>query len=74
MQVRVCYGNLTTIVASRIGFCLVGKPIPVSHTLVGLLQQIGKVANATNLEYTGNSYLRFYNYGVKYHELDNVLD
>ena len=73
VQVRVCTGKPTTIVASRIGFCLVEKLVPVSYTLVDILQQIGTVANAISLEYTGTTYLKFYNYGVKYRELDNVL-
>lgn len=48
MQVRVCSGKPTTIVASRIGFYPAGKHPLVSHTLVGLLQQISRVFDAVS--------------------------
>ncbi|MED6123393.1 hypothetical protein PIB30_048756 [Stylosanthes scabra] len=43
IDVRVCSGKPTTIVASRTGFYPAGKRLLVSHTLVGLLQQISRV-------------------------------
>lgn len=43
MQVRVCNGKPVTIVASQKGFYPVGKRILLSHTLVGLLQQISRI-------------------------------
>ncbi|XP_028776798.1 protein TSS [Neltuma alba] len=43
IDVRVCSGKPTTIVASRKGFYPAGKRLLVSHTLVGLLQQISRV-------------------------------
>ncbi|KAK8465873.1 hypothetical protein PHAVU_009G195600 [Phaseolus vulgaris] len=46
IDVRVCSGKPTTIVASRIGFYPAGKHPLVSHTLVGLLQQISRVFDA----------------------------
>ncbi|RDX93896.1 Protein TSS, partial [Mucuna pruriens] len=46
IDVRVCSGKPTTIVASRIGFYPAGKRPLVSHTLVGLLQQISRVFDA----------------------------
>ncbi|XP_027901951.1 protein TSS isoform X2 [Vigna unguiculata] len=46
IKVRVCSGKPTTIVASRIGFYPAGKHPLVSHTLVGLLQQISRVFDA----------------------------
>ena len=49
VQVRAYTGKPTTIVAFRIELYPIGKPIPVSHTLVSLLQQIGEVANAISL-------------------------
>lgn len=49
LQVRVCSGKPTTIVASRIGFYPAGKRLLVSHTLVGLLQQISRVFDAVSL-------------------------
>ena len=51
MQVRVCSGKPTTIVASRNGFYPAGKRNLLSHSLVGLLQQLSRVFDAvsTNL-------------------------
>ncbi|KAF7838111.1 protein TSS [Senna tora] len=46
IDVRVCSGKPTTIVASRKGFYPAGKRPLVSHTLVGLLQQISRVFDA----------------------------
>ncbi|KAK7281559.1 hypothetical protein RIF29_09661 [Crotalaria pallida] len=46
IDVRVCSGKPTTIVASRSGFYPAGKRLLVSHTLVGLLQQISRVFDA----------------------------
>ncbi|KAE9608329.1 hypothetical protein Lal_00025831 [Lupinus albus] len=46
IDVRVCSGKPTTIVASRIGFYPAGKRLLVSHTLVGLLQEISRVFDA----------------------------
>ncbi|TKY73152.1 TSS protein [Spatholobus suberectus] len=46
IDVRVCSGKPTTIVTSRIGFYPAGKHPLVSHTLVGLLQQISRVFDA----------------------------
>ncbi|KAK7327766.1 hypothetical protein VNO77_21857 [Canavalia gladiata] len=46
IDVRICSGKPTTIVASRIGFYPAGKRLLVSHTLVGLLQQISRVFDA----------------------------
>ncbi|MED6222877.1 Protein REDUCED CHLOROPLAST COVERAGE 2 [Stylosanthes scabra] len=46
IDVRVCSGKPTTIVASRTGFYPAGKRLLVSHTLVGLLQQISRVFDA----------------------------
>ncbi|KAK4265423.1 hypothetical protein QN277_026478 [Acacia crassicarpa] len=43
IDVRVCSGKPTTIVASRKGFYPAGKRLLISHTLVGLLQQISRV-------------------------------
>ncbi|KAL0428156.1 UNVERIFIED_CONTAM: protein TSS [Sesamum latifolium] len=42
MQVRICSGKPTTIVASRKGFYPAGKRILLSHSLVCLLQQISR--------------------------------
>ncbi|OIW19851.1 hypothetical protein TanjilG_27217 [Lupinus angustifolius] len=46
IDVRVCSGKPTTIVASRTGFYPAGKRFLVSHTLVGLLQEISRVFDA----------------------------
>ncbi|XP_061355270.1 protein REDUCED CHLOROPLAST COVERAGE 2 isoform X2 [Gastrolobium bilobum] len=46
IDVRVCSGKPTTIVASRLGFYPAGKRLLVNHTLVGLLQQISRVFDA----------------------------
>ncbi|XP_015955184.1 protein REDUCED CHLOROPLAST COVERAGE 2 [Arachis duranensis] len=46
IDVRVCSGKPTTIVASRTGFYPAGKRLLVCHTLVGLLQQISRVFDA----------------------------
>ncbi|KAG5066585.1 hypothetical protein JHK86_010316 [Glycine max] len=46
IDIRVCSGKPTTIVASRIGFYPAGKRPLVTHTLVGLLQQISRVFDA----------------------------
>lgn len=50
VQVRVCSGKPTTIVASRKGFYPAGKRPLVSHTLVGLLQKISRVFEAVSLD------------------------
>ncbi|KAL3840684.1 hypothetical protein ACJIZ3_025275 [Penstemon smallii] len=42
IDVRICSGKPTTIVASRKGFYPSGKPIILSHSLVGLLQQLSR--------------------------------
>lgn len=46
IDVRICSGKPTTIVASRKGFYPAGKHLLVNHTLVGLLQQISRVFDA----------------------------
>ncbi|XP_019177938.1 PREDICTED: protein TSS isoform X3 [Ipomoea nil] len=46
IDVRVCSGKPTTIVASSKGFYPAGKRILLSHTLVGLLQQLSRVFDA----------------------------
>ncbi|XP_052198927.1 protein REDUCED CHLOROPLAST COVERAGE 2 [Diospyros lotus] len=46
IDVRVCSGKPTTIVASHKGFYPAGKRILLSHSLVGLLQQISRVFDA----------------------------
>ncbi|KAI3524274.1 hypothetical protein L1887_02927 [Cichorium endivia] len=43
IDVRVCSGKPMTIVASRKGFYPAGKRILLSHSLVGLLQQISRI-------------------------------
>lgn len=43
IDVRVCSGKPTTIVASRKGFYPAGKRLLISHSLVGLLQQISRI-------------------------------
>ncbi|CAI9761027.1 unnamed protein product [Fraxinus pennsylvanica] len=43
IDVRICSGKPTTIVASRKGFYPSGKCILLSHSLVGLLQQISRI-------------------------------
>ncbi|KAL2455850.1 Tetratricopeptide repeat (TPR)-like superfamily protein [Abeliophyllum distichum] len=43
IDVRICSGKPTTIVASRKGFYPSGKRILLSHSLVGLLQQISRI-------------------------------
>ncbi|KAM7508367.1 hypothetical protein LguiA_018820 [Lonicera macranthoides] len=43
IDVRVCNGKPVTIVASQKGFYPAGKRILLSHTLVGLLQQISRI-------------------------------
>lgn len=48
MQVRVCSGKPTTIVASRKGFYPAGKSSLLSHSLVGLLQQISRIFDAVS--------------------------
>ncbi|XP_058113993.1 protein REDUCED CHLOROPLAST COVERAGE 2-like [Magnolia sinica] len=42
IDVRICNGKLVTIVASRKGFYPAGKQLLLSHSLVGLLQQISR--------------------------------
>lgn len=42
VQLRICNGKLVTIVASRAGFYPAGKRPLLSHSLVGLLQQISR--------------------------------
>ncbi|KAG0475187.1 hypothetical protein HPP92_014873 [Vanilla planifolia] len=42
IDVRVCNGKLVTVVACRKGFYPAGKGVIVSHSLVGLLQQISR--------------------------------
>jgi hypothetical protein len=49
VQVRVCSGKPTTIVASRKGFYPAGKRLLISHALVPLLQQISRVFDAVSL-------------------------
>ncbi|XP_058213810.1 protein REDUCED CHLOROPLAST COVERAGE 2 [Rhododendron vialii] len=46
IDVRVCSGKPTTIVASRKGFYPAGKPTLLGHSLVGLLQQISRIFDA----------------------------
>ncbi|KAF5469410.1 hypothetical protein F2P56_013488 [Juglans regia] len=46
IDVRVCSGKPTTIVASRKGFYPTGKRLLLSHSLVGLLQQISRAFDA----------------------------
>ncbi|KAK1414035.1 hypothetical protein QVD17_29773 [Tagetes erecta] len=43
IDVRVCSGKPMTIVASRKGFYPAGKRTLISHSLVGLLQQISRI-------------------------------
>ncbi|KAI3814695.1 hypothetical protein L1987_14339 [Smallanthus sonchifolius] len=43
IDVRVCSGKRMTIVASRKGFYPAGKRTLISHSLVGLLQQISRI-------------------------------
>ncbi|GJV96448.1 protein TSS [Tanacetum coccineum] len=42
-EVRVCSGKPMTIVASRKGFYPAGKRVLLSHSLVGLLQEISRI-------------------------------
>uniref|UniRef100_A0A7N0VI43 Clu domain-containing protein n=1 Tax=Kalanchoe fedtschenkoi TaxID=63787 RepID=A0A7N0VI43_KALFE len=46
IDVRVCSGKPTTIVASRKGFYPAGKRALLSHSLVALLQQISRIFDA----------------------------
>ncbi|KAJ8562147.1 hypothetical protein K7X08_011438 [Anisodus acutangulus] len=46
IDVRICSGKPTTIVASRTGFYPAGKRALSSHSLVGLLQQLSRVFDA----------------------------
>ncbi|XP_057464065.1 protein REDUCED CHLOROPLAST COVERAGE 2-like [Actinidia eriantha] len=46
IDVRVCSGKPTTIVASRKGFYPAGKRILLGHSLVGLLQEISRIFDA----------------------------
>uniref|UniRef100_A0A2N9HM86 Clu domain-containing protein n=1 Tax=Fagus sylvatica TaxID=28930 RepID=A0A2N9HM86_FAGSY len=46
IDVRVCSGKPTTIVASRKGFYPAGKRLLLSHSLVGLLQQLSRAFDA----------------------------
>ncbi|CAK9172049.1 unnamed protein product, partial [Ilex paraguariensis] len=46
IDVRVCSGKPTTVVASLKGFYPAGKRILLSHSLVGLLQQISRIFDA----------------------------
>ncbi|KAM3336899.1 protein REDUCED CHLOROPLAST COVERAGE 2 isoform X1 [Capsicum galapagoense] len=46
IDVRICSGKPTTIVASRTGFYPAGKRSLSSHSLVGLLQQLSRVFDA----------------------------
>lgn len=48
IQVRVCSGKPTTIVASSNGFYPAGKRNLSSHSLVGLLQQLSRVFDAVS--------------------------
>lgn len=48
VQVRVCNGKPTTIVASRKGFYPSGKRLLLSHSLIGLLQQISRAFDAVS--------------------------
>ncbi|GJZ04525.1 hypothetical protein Tco_0537800 [Tanacetum coccineum] len=51
-QVRVCSGKPMTIFASRKGFYPAGKHLLLSHSLVGLLQEISRIFNGFgNLPY-----------------------
>ncbi|KAI3444062.1 hypothetical protein Pfo_000727 [Paulownia fortunei] len=43
IDVRICSGKPTTIVASQKGFYPAGKRILLSHSLAGLLQQISRI-------------------------------
>ncbi|KAI5441207.1 protein REDUCED CHLOROPLAST COVERAGE 2 [Lathyrus oleraceus] len=46
IDVRICSGKPTTIVASRKGFYPAGKRLLMNHALVSLLQQISRVFDA----------------------------
>ncbi|KAK3012481.1 hypothetical protein RJ639_007932 [Escallonia herrerae] len=46
IDVRICSGKPMTIVASRKGFYPAGKRILLSHSLVGLLQQLSRIFDA----------------------------
>ncbi|KAK9932119.1 hypothetical protein M0R45_019368 [Rubus argutus] len=46
IDVRVCSGKPTTIVASRKGFYPAGKRLLMTHSLVALLQQISRPFDA----------------------------
>lgn len=50
-QVRICNGKLVTIVAAQKGFYPAGKRLLLSHSLVGLLQQISRAFDSVS---TGN--------------------
>ncbi|KAL8493121.1 hypothetical protein ACS0TY_024361 [Phlomoides rotata] len=43
IDVRICSGKPTTIVASKKGFYPAGKRVLLSHSLAGLLQQINRI-------------------------------
>ncbi|XP_062078483.1 protein REDUCED CHLOROPLAST COVERAGE 2 isoform X2 [Humulus lupulus] len=47
IDVRVCNGKPTTIVASKKGFYPSGKRLLLSHSLIGLLRQISRAFDAT---------------------------
>lgn len=48
MQVRICSGKPTTIVASKQGFYPAGKRVLLSHSLAGLLQQINRIFDSVS--------------------------
>lgn len=48
VQVRVCSGKPTTIVASRKGFYPAGKRGLITHSLVALLQQTSRPFDAVS--------------------------
>lgn len=48
MQVRICTGKPTTIVASKKGFYPSGKRALSSHTLAGLLKQISRIFDSVS--------------------------
>lgn len=70
IQVRVCSGKPTTIVASRNGFYPAGKPTLCTHSLVGLLQQISRIFDAVSYYFRNILWLQFFS-GP--HELKKIL-
>lgn len=59
-QVRVCNGKPVTIVASRSGFYPAGKRALLSHSLVGLLQQISRSFDGVSRKLDSAGYLFIY--------------